>query len=231
MKTISTFQGFPPGKTRTFNLPALMITDLLPTIDDLAELKVVLFTFWAVQQREGRYRYARYEDYAFNAPLLDGLRVCDPTNAPEVTLDKALSAACQRGALLSATVRLNGSEETLYFINAEPGREAVAHIEGGDWQPGGDKQPVEILPERPNIYTLYEANIGALTPMIVEALKDAEKDYPPDWIEEAIRTAVQKNARHWRFIAAVLKRREAEGNTGGTAQKSTAPDAEWYLPR
>jgi hypothetical protein len=46
------FDGFPPGKPRVIALPAAFITDLLPLIDDLAELKVTLFFFWAIQQRE-----------------------------------------------------------------------------------------------------------------------------------------------------------------------------------
>jgi DnaD/phage-associated family protein len=207
------------------------VTDLLPLIDDLPELKVVLFTFYVVQQREGHFRYARFADYALDATLIDGLRVINADVVPEITLEHALDKAVTHGALLRADVKVNGESERLYFINAEPGRAAVAQIEAGEWQPGNENQPVEILPERPNIYRIYEENIGALTPMIVESLKDAEKEYPRAWIEDAIRVAVEKNARNWRFIEAVLKRRESEGNAGGSAQRPAEQDAEWYLPR
>ncbi len=225
------FAGFSPGKPRVFTLPAAFITELMPLIDDVAELKVILFTFWAIQQREGQYRYLRAEEYAVDAALIDGMRAADPTTAPEITLTRALAKAVERGALVCADVTLDGKPETLYFVNAEPGRAAVAQITAGQWQPGQPDTPVEILPERPNIYRLYEENIGALTPLIADALKDAERSYPPGWVEEAIRAAVENNARSWRYIQAVLKRREQEGKTGETAQGSSEPHDEWYLPR
>ncbi len=225
------FHGFSPGKPRTFALPAALITDLLPLIDDLAALKVILFTFWAIQQREGHFRYLRASEYALDAALIDGLRVIDPTVSPDITLANALLHAVESGALLRAEVMLDSSRETLYFINAEPGRAALAQIEAGQWQPGSIDQPIEILPERPNIFRLYEENIGALTPLIADALKDAEREYPAGWVEDAIRASVENNARSWRYIQAVLKRREQEGKPGETAQKSTERHDNWYLPR
>lgn len=237
---MQTFQGFSGGKPRTISLPTEFITELLPLIDDLAVLKVVLFTFYIVQQREGKFRYARLSDYAQDSALRESLHVINSAREPHSDtlsdamsdiLSDALAKAVAQGALLHAEITLHNGTEQLYFINAEPGRVAIMQINAGHWQAGDDQLPVEILPERPNIYRLYEENIGALTPLIVDALKDAEKEYPQGWVEEAIQLAVEKNARNWRFIAAVLKRREAEGNNGGSAKKPAEQDAEWYLPR
>ena len=47
------FNGFPPGKARTVAVPGQFFSELLPMIDDLAELKVTLYLFWALQQQEG----------------------------------------------------------------------------------------------------------------------------------------------------------------------------------
>ena len=47
-------------------------------------------------------------------------------------------------------------------------------------------------PERPNIFKLYEENIGPLTPLIADALKDAEETYPPEWVAEAHRDRRQE---------------------------------------
>ncbi|MDZ4765457.1 MAG: DnaD domain protein [Chloroflexota bacterium] len=219
---MTTFAGFAPGVPRTIKLPAAFITDLLPLIDDLAELKVTLFAFYAVQQREGQFRYLTRADFGGDVGLIAGLRAVAPNADIEITLDTALAAACVRGALLRAVVRADyRPEATLYFINAEPGRRALAQIAAGAWYPG-DALPVEILPERPNVFQLYEENIGALTPLIVEALKDAERDYPPGWIEDAIRVAAEKNARHWRFIEAVLARRSKEGHRYDETNQKTA---------
>ncbi len=65
--------------------------------------------------------------------------------------------------------------------------------------------------ERPNIYKLYEENIGPLTPLIADALKDAEAEYPPEWIEEALGEAVKRNKRNWKYVEAILRGWKEEG--------------------
>jgi len=67
------------------------------------------------------------------------------------------------------------------------------------------------LQERPNIYTVYEREIGALTPMIAAALELAETDYQPGWVEKAIMEAVTHNARNWKYCETILKRWKAQG--------------------
>ena len=70
---------------------------------------------------------------------------------------------------------------------------------------------------RPNVFVLYEQNIGMLTPMIAEELRDAEKHYPEDWIPEAFREAVELNKRSWRYVLRILERWRAEGKDAGKA--------------
>jgi len=223
------FDGFPTGsKLSPTAFPALFFSDLLPMIDDLAELKVTLFCFWALHQKEGRFRYLRRDDFYNDAALKQGLLAAQPGADLDTILDTALTRALERGTLICAKVALDSGEETLYFVNTERGRTAVQQVESGAWQPGDDKNPVEILPERPNIYRLYEANIGALTPIIADHLKDAEKDYPLDWIQEAIRAAVENNKRSWRYIQAILKRWEKDGKQGQPARRSTGQDGKHY---
>ena len=60
--------------------------------------------------------------------------------------------------------------------------------------------------DRPNVFKLYEENIGPLTPMIADALKDAETIYSIEWIAEAIELAVKNNKRNWKYSEAILKR-------------------------
>ncbi|MEJ2753177.1 MAG: DnaD domain protein, partial [Chloroflexota bacterium] len=80
------------------------------------------------------------------------------------------------------------------------------------WRPWPDEdQPVSLLVDRPNIFVLYEQNIGALTPLIADELRDAEQTYPPQWIEEAIKIAVENNVRRWRYIITILERWRLEG--------------------
>jgi DnaD/phage-associated family protein len=123
----------------------------------------------------------------------------------------------QRGTLLQVQVR--GMEDDpsgrLFFLNTPRGRAAVQSIQNGVWQPQiQEHPPVSLDVERPNIYRLYEENIGPLTPMIADMLREAEKSYRQDWIEEAIRIAVQNNVRRWKYVEAVLRSWQEEGRDG-----------------
>ncbi|MEZ4669087.1 MAG: DnaD domain protein [Anaerolineae bacterium] len=212
------FTGFPEGsKLSPTAFPSLFFSDLLPMIDDLAELKVVLFSFWALSQKEGRFRYLRREEYD-NPILYEGLKAAKPKAKAETTLEHALAYAVERGTLLCTTVLVAGDEVELFFVNTTLGRAAISQIQSGEWQAGFNGSPIEILPERPNIYRLFEANVGLLTPMVADALKDAEKDYPIEWIEDAIRQASENNKRSWRYVYSILKRWEKEGRDRGSEQ-------------
>ena len=61
------------------------------------------------------------------------------------------------------------------------------------------------------ISKLYEAEIGAITPLAADAIRDALQVYPADWIPEAITIAVQNNARRWNYVEAILKNCKTAG--------------------
>jgi DnaD/phage-associated family protein len=72
-----------------------------------------------------------------------------------------------------------------------------------------------IIIERPNVYTLYEQNIGLLTPIVAEKLQEAEGHYPVEWINAAFEEAVLNNKRNWRYIERILERWTVEGRQSG----------------
>lgn len=220
------FDGFPKHNGKPVPLPASFFSDLLPLIDDLDELKLTLFCFRALYQKEGQYRYLRYHDFTDDEYLMKSLSGKDA----EATLNHALALACERGTILATDVTINGAQDRLYFLNTELGRRAVAQINAGAWKASESQSEIEILPERPTIYRLYEDNIGPLTPMIAETLKDAEREYPTHWIEEAIQTAVENNARKWRYILKVLERWRAEGRSREITERHyQEPDGRRYV--
>ncbi len=73
-----------------------------------------------------------------------------------------------------------------------------------------DDEPVSLLVERPNIFVLYEQNIGALTPMIADELRDAEQTIL-DGSKMRSKIAVENNVRRWRYVVAILERWRQEG--------------------
>jgi DnaD/phage-associated family protein len=64
---------------------------------------------------------------------------------------------------------------------------------------------------KPNIFKLYEENIGPLTPMLADILRDAEKSYPDAWVSNAFEIAVKNNHRSWAYVQGVLKKWQENG--------------------
>jgi DnaD/phage-associated family protein len=142
---------------------------------------------------------------------------------PAQILEMALARAVNRGTLLvTQWERGDGVIEQRYFANSPRGRAAVAAIDRG-------QTPVRAtLPERPNIFTLYEQNIGPLTPLMADELRDAEQTYDEAWIAEAFREAVRQNKRNWKYILAILERWRTEGQHG-TYQQDRQEDRRRYI--
>jgi len=190
------------------SLPASFFSELLPAIDNLAELKLTVYCLSAIQQKEGNRRYLRLAELESDETLAQTLAL--ETGAPPGVLRRILNRTVARGAFLEAAIDPGAGLERLYIPNDERGQSLYQQIQLGEWRPSA-ADDIEVLPPRPSIYGLYEDNIGALTPMIVDSIKDAEATYPSDWIEEAMRLAVEGNKRNWRYIMAILERWQQEG--------------------
>jgi DnaD/phage-associated family protein len=211
---MKTFSGFPTGKVRTVATPEPVYTDLIPIIDDLAELKLSLHVLWRLGQKQGKVRYLTHADLSTDHVLISSLG----GGSPEV-LDAALARAVERGTLLKA----GSAGEEVYFANTEKGRAAVKAISHGEWPDDLESAG------RPNVFALYEQNIGMLTPLIAEELREAEHTYPADWLEEAFREAVSLNKRSWKYIRAILERWRAEGKGDEESRRSGQADRQRYI--
>lgn len=229
------FAGFPDGALEFTPIPGSFFSDLLPLIDDLFELKVTLHCLWLVQQKQGEFRHITRAELAADQTLMRGLQ--DATLGAGEALQEGLERAVARGTLLQVIVRREGAAEdtTWYFVNSERGRAAVARIERGEWAPGGgpdgmeDGEGIYLEARRPNIFNLYEQNMGMLQPLLVEELMDAERSYPPEWIEEAFRLAVAQNVRRWAYVRGILERWAREGREGRRLTGESKADRRRYL--
>lgn len=223
------FSGFPEGKLRLTSIPNLFFSELLPQIDTVAELKVSLYIFWALTQQDAAVRYLRLTDFLQDSVLMDGMGPT-PTLAYEAVVD-GLERAEARGTVLHVTVEGADGQIELYFLNSAKGRAAVEGIETGQWRPAlGHDEPISLLIERPNIFVLYEQNIGSLTPLITEELRDAEQTYPAKWIEEAIGIAVRNNSRKWRYVLAILESWRLEGKDSGINRGNSQAKQSGHIP-
>lgn len=223
------FPGFPDGKLRLTVVPNLFFSDLLPIIDNMAELKVTLYAFWALGHKEGKVRYLRLADFLNDPEFVKGL---GPTleMATDSLLD-GVERAVARGTFLHVNIESADGKMDLYFLNTQKGRTAVDGITRGEWRPNPDEdEPVTLLVERPNIFILYEQNIGPLTPLVADELRDAEQTYPSRWIEEAIQIAVENNVRKWRYVLGILERWHQEGKQDGIDRRDTQKSLRQQIP-
>jgi DnaD/phage-associated family protein len=223
----SQFSGFPDGKQRLVPLPEAFFTQLLLQIASLAELKTALYAFWRLDQLEGAFRYLLLEDFLGDSRWLSSLGAT-PRQA-EVNLRLALDRLVGLGFFLQAEVSGEDGLQMLYFLNSSKGRAAVSAIAAGEWQPTGDaRRPVDVRSDIPNIYRLYEDNIGAITPLIAEELREAEASYPAEWVQEAMRIAVENNVRNWRYVRAILERWKEKGRDERQNRRDTEKDRRRY---
>lgn len=225
------FVGFPDAKMRQVIVPDLFFTDLLPQIDDLAELKLTLHCVWLLNEQSGELRYLKGADLRSDERLLASLTLANDLRPPLAVLEDALERCVARNSLLRMEI-ITGPEgagdpgqtltEDWYFMNTVKGRQMVAMIRQGRLDELKSAIPAEarLRVKRPNIFTLYEQNIGALTPLIAEQLRDLEKNYTPNWIMDAFEIAVSRNKRHLRYIQNVLRRWETEGRDGDRYEES-----------
>lgn len=249
---MTAFVGFPSGKNPYVPVPDVFFTQLLPEIEDSAELKVTLHLFWLLAHKQGNPRCVSDHELQGDATLLRGLKRRGDPRPSQERLRQGLEQAVIRGTLLRIYLKLvsEGTDEDevigWYFFNTVRSRKVVADLQGGEMIPvrllasenehreqeseraviagryptslgASPSRNVQVHIERPNIFVLYEQNIGLLSPMIAEELRDAVDQYPTEWIEAAFREAVQQNKRKWSYIRAILRRWETEGRQSWNA--------------
>jgi len=219
------FNGF-PARSMFTPVPAIFFSSLVPQITDIGELKITLFVFEKLYPKKGTPKYVTFRELLNDTDVTGALQ--DPEISPEQILREALQKAVNRGTLLTVAAD-NGDD--IYLLNTEDNRRVRERISSGELSLGGlSVKPVQAAAaaEIPDIFTMYEANIGMLTPMIADELRDAEKNYPADWLRDAFKEAVSLNKRNWRYISRVLERWSAEGKKDGTHRRynkeNTDPD-------
>ena len=198
-------------------VPAPLLGGLLADIDDPAELKLVLRTLWHIHQKKGEPRPVRPSELYSDRVIADALGL--KGEALEIAIDNALKSAVERGIFLQAETQ---GGDSLFILNIQPEREALASTANliAVAQPGPKSETWDSPGDRPGIYILYEQNIGPLTPLIAERLREAEARFPEDWIGEAIKIAVENNVRNWKYVSAILARSQVEGRVDGEPRQN-----------
>jgi DnaD/phage-associated family protein len=203
------FPGFTSAETFTSVPDALF--RLLGEIDDLDELRATLYVLWRLEHLEQPARYIAQPEIAADNGFMRALTVDG--------LNSGLEKAVRRGTLL----QVESDAGRLYLLNSPTGRATAEALRKNP--PGASARSASTAPrETSNIFKLYEENIGALTPLIADALKDAEKTYSAALIAEAFVEAVKMNKRNWKYIEAILRRWKEEGRAEKQDRRDTQED-------
>lgn len=210
---MKTFKGFTDSET-FIQFPDAFFHQLLKQIADAAELKVTLYLLWRVQHMDG----------AFHALTESGFEAKELGLAAD-EIKSGLEKAVQRGSIL----QVKKGAVVYFLLNSPRGRATVEAIQNGRWNPksSGAVSPIE----RPNIFKLYEENIGPLTPLIADRLKDAEDTYSAERVVDAIEEAVLHNARNWKYCEAILKHWKEEGRAEKQGRRDDKKSGEQSLDR
>jgi DnaD/phage-associated family protein len=207
------FTGFTSSETFT-QLPDTFI-HLLKEIDDASELKVTLYAIWRIEHMEGAFRALREADFETESLGLDVKKI-----------KLGLGKAVKRGTLLKPT----NDAYAFYFLNSPRGRLAAeTFAKGAAPESARDISGAPVV--RPNGFILYEQNIGPLTPLIADTLKDAEETYSSEWLADAIKLAAENNKRSWKYIEAILKRWKEEGRAEKQNRRDNKKDGQQSLYR
>ena len=206
---MSNFNGF--TSSETFSQIPDSFFHLLNEIDDIAELKVTLYAIWRIEHIEGHFRALCETD--FEAESL-GMSL----NEIRLGLEKAV----KRGTML----RSQHEADVFYFLNSPRGRLAADAFAKGQWRESAKIMSSPL--KKSNIFKLYEENSGALTPLLSDMLREAEKNYPSEWFEEAFEIAVSRNIRNWKYVEAILARWKEKGKDERKDQQNPVKDADRY---
>ncbi len=220
------FEGFPSSGLATA-LPNLFFSRLLPLIERPEELVVSLYFFFAQGLQRRSPRFLTRRELAADGALQRSLAALG-CNEDGQALERGLLLAVERGTLFSATMEIEGRTEELYLVNNPANRSAAEGLMAAGLRLEEPLPPAEGS-TLPNIFTLYEENVGSITPLIADELRDAEEIYPAEWIREAFREAVSLNKRSWRYIERILQRWEAEGPSDEKAGRDS--EIEWLERR
>jgi len=225
------FNGF-PVRPEVTPLPNIFFSEVLPGIDNLAELKVVMQIFFMLSRRKGYPRFVTFKELSNDGLIIKGMRNLAPVT--DELLKQALESAVMHRILISVPVNVGDQPDNAYFINNLAEQETIAKVAEGVLKIPNiavRNEPEPIVEQPSDIYNLYEQNIGMLTPIMAEELQEAEHRYPNDWIQDAFREAIRANVRNWKYIHSILKRWEREGKKDGKSIRDSRKerDTDKYL--
>jgi DNA replication protein len=209
------FNGFLVQTDPSVGIPRAFFTDVLPHISELTEMQATLAVFRIASEAGGIESPVSETALRADRSLRTALRANGSPREPDQRIATGLDLATGRGTLLRFVAERGDGRDVWYYVNTPVNQALVAAMARGAvappralWREG---QPPAVIPERPNVFRLYEQNVGPLTPLIADHLVRALETWPVEWIEDAVAESVAYNKRSWRYIQRILEGWQTEG--------------------
>lgn len=192
-------------------VPRAFLAERIALIDDPAELHVTLAVFRLAADSEST-PPAVSEDSVLRDPVLARTFHEDRGSSRLAQrIRRGLQYATARDSIMQVMIRTDVREERWYVPGSARYRAELDRVmaEQPKWPLAGTE--AIVTETAPSIFSLYEKNIGMLTPLLIDQIEHAMELYPLAWIEDAIREAVTYNKRNWRYVQRVLENWTANG--------------------
>jgi DNA replication protein len=215
-----------PDNSQSIYIPSWFFHDIILQVKDRDELKILLLIIHLIRQKKIYPGFIAAGEITSDVLIRRNINSDDADELGRL-IEKVLTNAVDYGMLLKLTYKSGGNVKDLYFMNTAGSQNTIDKFKAGKIILKGIEGEAEGLSpkeEIKNIYSLYEQNIGMLTPIIAEQLKLAEKTYPADWIQDAFHEAVDLNKRNWRYIQRILENWATEGKSDGTNRRNIKKD-------
>ncbi|HLI51244.1 MAG TPA: DnaD domain protein [Thermomicrobiaceae bacterium] len=222
-------------------IPRDFFEHALPVIRDIAELQVMLATFRLIAEPAWSDGVVLETALLHDDLLRQSLHQTGAAAPPVADIQRGIDLAAARGTLLRFRVVQSSDEareelddDSVWLMPATPENQLrLTLMQRGEaslpTQLRLGRHGVRIEPERPNIFRLYEQNVGLVSPLIADQLIEAMSIYPATWIEDAIELAVSYNRRQWRYIQRILQRWATEGR-GDEADRRAGHSGKGAVP-
>jgi DNA replication protein len=209
-------------------VPREFLADRIAQIDDPTELHVTLAVF-RLAADSGSTPPAVSEESVLRDSVLARTFPDDRRSSKLFQrIRRGLQYATARESIVQVVLTIDGREERWYVPDSAGYRAALDLVlaEPGAWPVAGID--AAIVATAPSVFSLYEKNIGMLTPLLTDQIETALELYPLSWIEDAIGEAVVYNKRNWRYVQRVLENwsvngRGERGNNDATNRRG-APE-------
>ncbi len=224
-------------RDRPIPIPSSFFERFMPRIRDIVALKILLTVYRVVDTLNADAPFVSEEEMFSDRSLIQGVRLAGSNREPTDEIRRGIEILMAHDAIARLCVEEDDEESYWLMPKDSANMQRLAEYVRGErpfpYRASRSSATTRVAVERPNVFRLYEQNIGVLTPLIADQLIEAIELYPEHWIEDAIGEAVSLNRRNWRYIQRILERWGTEGRGDETYRRNQGPagfvDPEKYL--